>query len=133
MATNGQRLGRLTVMLLAAATVAAGLRVSAMFIRPELENVPIDRVTQNLERQVAQDPGNVRLRLNLARVHAMAWASKTQTVPVIRDDQRNRIQRGFTAGDPYFGEGGDEAGFQNVRVMTVSGAAILADARRHLD
>jgi hypothetical protein len=64
--------------------------LQAMFPPLLIENVPIDRVIQNLERRVSANPGDINSRINLARVHAMAYASKTETAPV----------RKARAGDP---------------------------------
>lgn len=56
--------------------------LAAMYAMPDLEKVPVDRLVTNLEQMVAADPTNVQLRINLARVHAMAFALKTDTATV---------------------------------------------------
>lgn len=82
-----------------AALLVAALSVSldAIFIAPELENVPIDRLVQNLEAQIRERPDRMAPRLNLARVHAMAYASKSDTAKVATG------RRGGAAGEPWFG------------------------------
>jgi len=78
--------------LLAAAALLPDAR--AMFVRPDLEKVPVDRLVKNLEDLADKDPKNASLRLNLARAHAMAYASKADEVDV----WKNQVQRG-----PWFG------------------------------
>lgn len=56
-----------------------------MFLQVDVQNVPVDRVLANIERQLAEKPRDVELLVNLARVHAMAYASKSPTVPVVGD------------------------------------------------
>ena len=62
-------------MVFAAAVVAESVLL-------EVRMVPIDRLAKNLEALVAKDPGNVQLRINLARAHAMAYALKKSELPV---------------------------------------------------
>ena len=68
----------------AAVLVLSQLGVEAIYMRPDLEVIPVDRLIQNLERLVAREPGNATLRLNLARAHAMAFATNSQSVNVER-------------------------------------------------
>jgi tetratricopeptide (TPR) repeat protein len=42
-----------------------------------IESIPIDRLIRNLEEFAAKDPKNAASRLNLARVHSMAYALKS--------------------------------------------------------
>jgi tetratricopeptide repeat protein len=65
--------------LLAVAVLSA--TVAAIPIRVDVENVPVDRVIANLQRLVDERPKDVTLRINLARVHAMAYAQKSSTIP----------------------------------------------------
>ena len=57
-------------------------QAQARFIRPQLEVAPIDRLVKNLSEQVKAKPKDVSLRLNLARVHAMAFAKKTDKATI---------------------------------------------------
>ena len=50
--------------------------LSARFVMSETKMVPVPRLAENIERQLQQKPGNIELRLNLARLHAMAYALK---------------------------------------------------------
>jgi hypothetical protein len=56
---------------------------------PDLVKIPVDRLVKNLEALVNKKPKDVRLRFNLARVHAMAFASKTGEAQIRkgREDQ----------------------------------------------
>jgi tetratricopeptide (TPR) repeat protein len=58
--------------------------VRAESILFDIYNVPLDRLVANLEASIAKEPKNADLRVNLARVHIMAFALKTATIPVIR-------------------------------------------------
>jgi hypothetical protein len=84
---------------LVAATVLLALsqlRVAAMYVRPDLEVIPIDRLIENLTRMVARQPDDARLRLNLARAHAMAFATNSQPVAVQRARQEDGIFFGYS-------------------------------------
>jgi hypothetical protein len=54
----------------------------AMYFIPDLVNVPVDRLVENLRRQVDAAPRDTRRRLALARVQAMAYATKAPDFPV---------------------------------------------------
>jgi hypothetical protein len=47
---------------------------SAQFVKVETRKVPVQRLAENIERQLTQRPDDIQLRLNLARLHAMAYA-----------------------------------------------------------
>ncbi len=87
--------------------VAIGLFVlassaSARFMRPDLEKVPIERLVKNLEELAAKEPKNVQVRYNLARVHAMAYALKTDTCEVNKKQDTAGAWFGFTPGTVPF-------------------------------
>jgi hypothetical protein len=76
------------LLLLAAAPL------TAEWVQPDIENVPVDRLIRNLEAAAAKtpkDPAGWRL---LARTHALAYAQKRAEVPVLR---------GKEAAGPWFG------------------------------
>jgi tetratricopeptide (TPR) repeat protein len=56
--------------------------VVAMYIRPDIIKVPVDRLIKNLESQAVSKPDDASVLLNLARLHAMAYALKTDTAEV---------------------------------------------------
>src|SRR5262245_16434033 len=82
----------LVVALLCSATAA-----HARYRMPDLEEVPLARVIENLEARVKEAPDDVGLVHALARAHAMAYARKLADdapVTVTKDD-----------GSPWFGHG----------------------------
>ena len=112
------------VAAIVAVTLAAP-RLLAMFVAVETENVPIDRVLENLERRLSVDPSDVNTRLNLARVHSMAWATKSDTTPAIK----RRVGPGLEVGNPYWGP---RPGFQGVQVKPSGDPEIMRVAQQHL-
>jgi tetratricopeptide (TPR) repeat protein len=68
--------------------------VPAQFILPDLERIPIARLVTNLERMVGESPKDVGLLINLARVHAMAYAMKTTDANVWRGRERDGVWTG---------------------------------------
>jgi hypothetical protein len=72
-----QRLHRCIRSGVAALLLASAVAVvDAIFVIEEIRKVPVQRLAENIERQLSQDPANVELRLNLARLYAMAYALK---------------------------------------------------------
>ena len=69
--------------------------LDAMFVRPDLENVPVSRLVANLERLVSENPGDARLLFNLGRVHAMAYALKTDSAQVWRGREDEGVWTGY--------------------------------------
>ncbi len=55
---------------------------AARYAMPLLETIPVQRLVENLERLAQKEPKDAQLRLNLARVHAMAYAQKVDQVQV---------------------------------------------------
>ena len=47
-----------------------------MYLQPELQNIPLDRLLKNLAKNLQADPTNSELLHQLARTHAMAYSSK---------------------------------------------------------
>ena len=111
---------------IAAASMVALLSatLSAMFVPVDIENVPVERVVANLERQVSERPTDAGLRVNLARVHAMAYAEKRTTIPT------GTIRGGTSTIVPWVGEATPE--FQQFRVRPSSDPKAAAIARQHL-
>jgi tetratricopeptide (TPR) repeat protein len=62
-------------------TLSAGA-LKAIYMRPDLENVPVARLVANLERDLAADPKNADIHLRLARLYAMAYAANADELPV---------------------------------------------------
>src|SRR5262245_14093391 len=87
---------RLCLVVAAVLLALSPLRMAAMYIRPDLEVIPIDRLIENVTRMVARQPNDARLRLNLARAHAMAFATNSEPVQVERGRQEDGIFFGFS-------------------------------------
>lgn len=68
--------------------------MNGIHMMQEIRKVPVDRLAQNLERTLAKAPENNRVRLNLARLYAMAYALK-----VTEFDARSE----GAALEPFFG------------------------------
>ncbi len=79
--------------LAAVLVIAAPLR--ALYVLPEIREVPVDRLAANLEREAKQDPRNIEKIINLARLYAMAYALKSNDVPTTAGP--DKVDR------PYFG------------------------------
>src|SRR5262245_18976077 len=69
--------------------------VNAMYVKPDLVDVPIEAVIKKLETFLESNPGNVIVRFNLARAHAMAYALKTDTVQVWKSRENEGIWFGY--------------------------------------
>jgi hypothetical protein len=86
------------------------LALEAMYVRPDLENVPVDRLIQNLDQLARSRPKDTQTRLNLARVHAMAYAQKTDTVPVWKGRESEGAWFGFEPSNvPFVARSTDDA------------------------
>src|ERR1051326_3140372 len=72
------------------------LPAGAMFMRPDLEKVPIDRLVKNLEEIADKEPKNYQIRYNLARVHAMAYALKVEMCNTNKKSPTGGAWFGFT-------------------------------------
>lgn len=66
------------------ATLSTATLSHAMFLQPDIEKVPVQRLIGNLQTKLKNDPKNIDLLFSLARVHSMAYAKKTSTVPVLK-------------------------------------------------
>lgn len=109
--------------MLACSAVCLALTValSAMYMLPDLVNVPIDRLIANLEKLAAGHPDDVESRLNLARTHMMAFALKTDTAKVQRGDDTHGPYRGY---EPSI--------VQEFQVQPAADAKTAQAAREHL-
>ena len=75
---------------LAAAALAllmTSTQLAAIYMRIETRQVPTDRLIANLERELKADPTNVQSLINLARLHAMAFALKVDEFPAAQSKQ----------------------------------------------
>ena len=60
---------------------------NARFARPDLENVPVQRLAENLQKQIEAKPKDAALQVNLARLYAMAYALKTDTAEINKNNK----------------------------------------------
>jgi hypothetical protein len=67
----------------------------AKYAAAELEQVPVERLVTNLEAAVKKDPKNVQALVNLARVHGMAYALKTDTAQVRKGQEAKGAWFGY--------------------------------------
>ncbi len=76
-------------LLAGALVLTASAHLTAIYMSMETREVPIDRLVANLERDLKSDPANVQTLINLARLHAMAFALKADEFPAaqIKPDQ----------------------------------------------
>lgn len=79
--------------------------LQARYAQPMLEEIPIERLIKNLTELAEKDPKDAKLRFNLARVHAMAYASKTD---------KTQIHKGKEAMGAWFGYGPKHVPFEVV-------------------
>lgn len=72
-------------ILLAVACLAIFVHpVRADYKPADLQEVPVERLIENLTKAIEASPKDSVLRLNLARVHGMAYASKSETAQTLR-------------------------------------------------
>ena len=100
--------------------------LQADYARADLVKIPVDRLVKNLETLVNAKPKDVRLRFNLARVHAMAFASKTRETRVQKDHFNSTIKAERGA---WFGYEPRHIPFQLIQTKD---AAKLKAAKAHL-
>ena len=82
-------------LLVTCSLLACAQSASALYIRPEIEQVPVKQLAENLEALAAKMPEDAGVRLNLARLHAMAYALKTDTASVFKGREAQGAWFGF--------------------------------------
>lgn len=71
------------VPVVAVGVLAAAVEFApARFAQVEIEKVPVERLTKNMEEAVVKNPKDAQAVLNLARLHAMAYSLRADEVPV---------------------------------------------------
>jgi tetratricopeptide (TPR) repeat protein len=73
------------VVLLVVLFAGGVCAVQGIYMQAEARQVPVERLVANLEKAAAANPSDVQTRINLARLHAMAFALKTDTLPASVD------------------------------------------------
>ena len=114
-------LNRLVAVSVAALLLAATPRLAALYGILETRKVPVERLVANLERDLAADPRNIEKRINLARLHGMAYALKTEELDATRYSNKPE--------EPYYGVHPDLVPYKSRKAAT---AAEEAAAREHL-
>ena len=76
-------------LALALGVLTASAHLAGIYMRMETREVPIERLVANLERELKANPTNVQTLINLARLHAMAYALKIEAFPAaqLKPDQ----------------------------------------------
>ncbi|MEP6763203.1 MAG: tetratricopeptide repeat protein [Gemmatimonadaceae bacterium] len=74
-------------MLLVAATFVATASAAAMYWSQDVAQVPLARLSRNLRAAISREPNNVEFIVNLARVHAMSWSMRSDSVPALVSDR----------------------------------------------
>lgn len=67
----------------------------ARYMRPDLADTPIDRLATNLVKLAEANPKDAQVRYNLARLHAMAFALKTDTAKAWRGREKQGAWFGY--------------------------------------
>lgn len=67
----------------------------ARYMKPDLVNIPIERLINNLEAIAEKNPKDAQARFNLARAHAMAYAVKSDTAEVWKGRENQGIWFGY--------------------------------------
>lgn len=93
-------------------------------ILADTRNVPIDRLVTNLTRMVKERPQDIELRVNLARVYAMAYAHKVNSIPVSTYEPEKWT--------PWFVSNGIDVQYQQFEVKASRDAKVLAAATQNL-
>lgn len=99
----------------------------AIYVTPDVETVPLERVVANLERLIRAEPKDVELRVNLARLHSMAYASNVTEVQALRSGFVGIP--GWSQGQPFFGH---DAEHRQLPIKASADAVVAARAKVHL-
>src|SRR6185503_4416046 len=86
-----------TGVLIAACLMIPALKGFGIFSFPEMEKVPIGRLFSNLGQRLAKNTNDFELTYALARLHAMAYATKLNEIVTIKTNgipMLNRYNRG---------------------------------------
>jgi tetratricopeptide (TPR) repeat protein len=83
------------MLLVALAGVLPSQSVYAKYVKAELISIPVERLINNLEALAKDNPRDAEIRLNLARVHAMAYALKTDTAEVRKGKENEGVWFGY--------------------------------------
>jgi hypothetical protein len=83
------------ILLIALAGTLPSQSVNAKYVKADLTSIPLGRLINNLEALAKDNPRDAEVRLNLARVHAMAYALKTDTAEVRKGRENEGVWFGY--------------------------------------
>lgn len=93
---------RRTILAAGLAVALLGAHVTvgrAIMMTPDVRKVPVDRLLANLERIAKENALSVEAQMNLARLHAMAYALKSDALPAVN------LRSGDKTEIPYYPPG----------------------------
>ena len=106
-----------------AAILITGVRLMGIYAPFESSLVPVERLVANLERDLEADPKNATMHTNLARLHGMAYALKSEEVPAGGWKPEDKEK-------PFFGPNPTLIPY---RVKPASDPAVESRAKEHLE
>lgn len=71
------------VVAVAVLITGSAVGISGLYIMEEVRKVPVQRLAGNIQRRIADRPDDITLRVNLARLYAMAYALKVTEVDTV--------------------------------------------------
>jgi len=113
---------RLPARMVTVVLVVLVAPLSAIYMRSDARQVPVDRLVTNLEREAKAQPKDPQLQINLARLYAMAYALKTDELPAT-------TAPGSKVEVPYYSPGASQVANA---VAPARSAEHAAAAARHL-
>jgi tetratricopeptide (TPR) repeat protein len=93
-------MNRTAVSVAATLAVLAAVPLGAIMMMPDVRKVPVDRLLPNLERIARENPSNPQPQINLARLHLMAYATKSEEADAVRGPDEKQ-----TSTIPYYPPG----------------------------
>jgi tetratricopeptide (TPR) repeat protein len=108
-------------------SICACLPAGAMYMRPELQDLPLERLVANLEERAKAEPANADTLHQLARTHAMAYARKVGDADPVKAWSGNR---GKDPVKPWFGFEAPHVPYNNV--TPAADAKKMEVAKAHL-
>jgi tetratricopeptide (TPR) repeat protein len=99
---------RIPLLVTCVALLSLSVPTDARFLKPELKKVPVETLIKNLQAQLERETTiTTNTRFNLARVYAMAYALKVESVDVASrggdGGKKGGGKGGSGASEPWFG------------------------------
>lgn len=114
--------GKVLTLLAAAVLVGAAARLHGIYAGLETRKVPVARLVTNLEKQLAANPKDAAMHVQLARLYGMAYALNSEEVPAsVGPDGSERV---------WFGH---ESSLVPAGVAPVAGNARSQASREYLE